>query len=507
MAKERINALREKYIESIMEKTGWSHDAAKTQLDIARQKGIYAKEYTAYKFYEIPIEEHTKKYKEILEAKVQEIQEKLQKLEKVMEQEALQIEEKAQEVILEEVVENVESVSNTEVDPQVKKVVEKTGWSIEYAIDQMEDAKMRLGINFKDYIRYAFYKISHNDQEKKYKDILAKREKQAADKQAELEKTIEKVVKLTGWESEFARTKILDARKRTGCAFKEYVLYKFYELEDVEQETYFLIRDSVRLANKYDVNKEFSKILCDKELTNERFAEYLRRPWCVNTKISEEEFCEKFVNSKRVIYKPLHGNRGKGVEAFDIDAQNAKKVYQELKTYPEGVVEQYVVQHQDLINLAPSSVNTIRIVTISSNTKPVTKDGKFVDVAYSALRIGGGTSIVDNFHSGGMTAAVDLETGKLITDAADMEGNVFAVHPMTGVTIKGFQIPRFDEALKMVTDACVKNKIEGYLGWDIAITEDGPVLIEINLRPGVVLLSTPYIAEKKGMKHVMAKYL
>jgi len=61
--------------------------------------------------------------------------------------------------------------------------------------------------------------------------------------------------------------------------------------------------------------------------------------------------------------------------------------------------------------------------------------------------------------------------------------------------------------MAMVTEAINKNKLEGYLGWDVAIAEDGPILIEVNDRPGVVLLSTPYAAQKKGMKHVLAKYL
>ena len=60
----------------------------------------------------------------------------------------------------------------------------------------------------------------------------------------------------------------------------------------------------------------------------------------------------------------------------------------------------------------------------------------------------------------------------------------------------------------MVKEAIVEKKLDGYLGWDIAITENGPVLIETNLTPGVILFSMPYIAtEKRGMKHVMEKYL
>ncbi len=383
---------------------------------------------------------------------------------------------------------------------QIEEIMKKTGWSRSEAKKQLTATTERLGISAADYIRLKYYKLNEEEQDKKFERLkLRKRNKE--------EKAIHGVMELTGWGHDYTESKILEAHGRTGCTYKEYLIYRFFDLTPEEQEKVFVAKYSRKITAKYDVNKEFNDMLYDKERTNVYFSEYLRRPWCVNTKISLEDFTEKFADSKRVIYKPLDGNRGRGVEAFDIDRENAKEVYDQLITYPDGVVEQYVVQHPQVSQLSPDSVNTVRMVTISSNTKDITADGKRVDIAYAALRIGGGKSIVDNFHSGGMVAAVDLETGKLVTDAADMEGNVYKEHPMTGTVIKGHQIPYFEEAKAMVLDAITKNKVEGYLGWDVAITEDGPVLIEVNVIPGVVLLSMPYVAEKKGMKYVMEKYM
>lgn len=258
---------------------------------------------------------------------------------------------------------------------------------------------------------------------------------------------------------------------------------------------------------KYDVDKEFSYILTDKGKTNEYFEEYLNRPWCVNTRVSQDEFFNTFAGIEKVIYKPIDGNRGKGIKSFKLSNENIKDVYNELSAMPEGVVEAFVVQHPEMSSLNPDSVNTVRIVSISSNRKSVTKGGKNMDIAYAALRIGNGNSVVDNFHSGGMAASIDMATGQLNTAAADMNGNVFDPHPVTGTPIKGFKVPYFDEAVNMVKEAIEKNKIEGYLGWDIAISENGPVLIEVNVSPGVVLLSMPYATEKIGMRKFMEKYL
>lgn len=59
----------------------------------------------------------------------------------------------------------------------------------------------------------------------------------------------------------------------------------------------------------------------------------------------------------------------------------------------------------------------------------------------------------------------------------------------------------------MVREAINEHNIQGYLGWDIAITQTGPVLIEINSNPSTVLLTASYLPDKIGMKHMLAKYL
>ena len=393
---------------------------------------------------------------------------------------------------------------NEATERHIMSVMEKTGWDRAAALAAMRAAKKDYGVSFGSYDRNDFFKYPPEKQ-KAAAEHLAKLKKPG--KSAEKEHAIACIMEATGWDRSLTEEKIAAARERTGCTAKEYFIYRFFELSEEEQGKVFLICDSKKLREKYDTDKQFIAMLCNKEETDEFFEEYLKRQWCVNTKITQNEFIKRFSGVSGVIYKPLGGNRGRGVESFRINSENIADVYNEIASFPPGVVEEYIHQHPDLNRLTDASVNTLRIVTISSKTSPVTPDGRYADAAYAALRIGGGHSVVDNFHSGGMTAAVDLETGIIVTDAADMEGHVFAAHPVTGTVIKGFKVPYFKEAVEMALDAISKNRIGGYIGWDIAITDKGPVLVEVNAGPGVVLLSTPYAAEHKGMKYVMEKYL
>lgn len=320
-------------------------------------------------------------------------------------------------------------------------------------------------------------------------------------------KAIMEIIEKTGWSYERANSELSKAEERTKCTPKEYILYRFYELSEHEQDEVFTIAASREIRKEYD-KKSVTSLFLNKEKTNKFFSKYVKRPWCVNTKISLQDFKEIFSDTDRIIYKPISGHRGDDIESFDISKENIKSVYELLLSYPKGVVEQYVVQHTKMASLNPESVNTVRIVTLSSNETPVLPDGRMLDIAYAGVRMGRTPgAIVDNLHSGGMMAGVDIHTGIIVTDAADRAGNVFSVHPVTGTVIKGFEIPLFNEAIAMVKEAIVEMKIEGYIGWDIAIREDGPVLIECNTSPGSDGLSTPYAHEHKGMKPLMEKYL
>lgn len=340
---------------------------------------------------------------------------------------------------------------------------------------------------------------------------LTEKEKKQARKEALLKKKIENaittVMSIKGWSREETEACFNAAKDNVNCTPKEFVMYKLYDLTPEKQKTYYLACYQKILQKKYGVDKEFVKLLYDKERTNLYFSEYVRRPWCVNTQVTEDEFIKTFENTSRIMYKPNDGHRGYGIKAFTLTPENIKEVYNTLITYPKGVVEEFIVQHPKMSSLSPSSVNSLRFVTISSNTKPVTSDGKMCDVAYSMVRIGRGDSIVDNLHSGGMVALVDLETGIFVTAGADREGKMYDVHPESGTPIKGFTVPFFEEAKEMVLEAIKTKKVEGYLGWDIAISEHGPMLLEVNDRPGSDGLQTAPAQEGKGMFHIMEPYL
>ncbi len=463
--KSTIAENREKAVQLVMEKTGWAHDYAENQmLQAEKNLGISFREYSRCDLFNYAEDE----------------QKRLHKINSSRKKALKSLKER-----------------------RIETVMNAAGWDYEKTVEQLDEAQSK-GIGNRFYVLLQLYQYPTSEHEKIFKEFLDQKKEDQCKKVNEY---YDKIIEVTGWSREQAQEIVSEAKGRTGCTVKEFFIYHFYEFSKEQQERVMLECDSKKIMRRFDVDRELFGILSNKALTNSHFPKCVRRHWCVNTKTTRDEFVELFKDSTKLIYKPIQGHMGFGVEAFEINEKNMDEVYHTISGYPEGMVEEFVKQHPDISKIADSSVNTIRIVTLSSNDKPVTKDGKMFDIAYTSLRIGGGTSIVDNFHSGGMVAVIDKETGRIVTNATDQYGNVFTEHPVSKTKIKGLQIPYYKEALEMITEACTENKLEGYLGWDVAISVDGPELIEANNMPGIVLLSTPYAAEKMDSKKVMEPYM
>ena len=123
----------------------------------------------------------------------------------------------------------------------------------------------------------------------------------------------------------------------------------------------------------------------------------------------------------------------------------------------------------------PGSINTYRIVTINKDEKSY--------LFSSILRIGTSTSgNVDNWAAGGLAIGIDHQSGylKQFGFYKPKYGGKVAKHPDTDVEFAKTKAPCYEEAVELALKAsrCFYN-IRA-IGWDIAITEDGPIIIEGN---------------------------
>ena len=199
-------------------------------------------------------------------------------------------------------------------------------------------------------------------------------------------------------------------------------------------------------------------------------------------KVSVKDFCESFNGS--FFCKVLNGECGDGIFTLELYQEDilinkehcTVEFLTDLLKKAQYLIQERVVQHDEMSRLYPGSLNTIRLVTIKNK-----KTGEIV-VFPSNLRIGAHGSFVDNGSQGGIAVAVHLDSGKLYEYGLQKPpyGTKTLTHPDTGVVFGDFTIPFFDEAKKQASFLHSKLDCISSIGWDIAITPDGPLFIEGN---------------------------
>ncbi|TFH63939.1 MAG: hypothetical protein E4G91_07345 [Candidatus Zixiibacteriota bacterium] len=139
------------------------------------------------------------------------------------------------------------------------------------------------------------------------------------------------------------------------------------------------------------------------------------------------------------------------------------------------LIQEYVEQHEILQRIQPHSLNTLRVVTFIN-------DGGEVEVLATMVKLGLGASTVDNLSKGGFAARVD-EGGILQKAILEESGSYEPAekHPTTNQQIEGVRLPFFDEAVALAIRAQLHIPQLRTLGWDIAITPKGPIIIETNV--------------------------
>lgn len=272
------------------------------------------------------------------------------------------------------------------------------------------------------------------------------------------------------------------------CAIKyqsgyvDYLLFEMWNLNNKERKT-VLTRGKNNVFVKYYNNKNYNHIFLNKNEFNEKFKKYLNREYIILNKNNKKEF-EKFIKNKKIIFcKPINGTHGDNMEKIVVKDFKGD-LYDYLINKNLLLIEEVVRQCKEMNDLYPYSINTVRIITVNRY------DGK-VKVVAAYQRIGNSGRIVDNYNGGGMVVPINEQTGIIEYPAVDKLKNIYYKHPITNTDIVGFKIPMYKEAVNLAKKAAKVVKEIRYVGWDIAITDKGPVIIEGNEYPGHDIYQLP----------------
>ena len=282
---------------------------------------------------------------------------------------------------------------------------------------------------------------------------------------------------------------------RYGAAFTDYFMFRFYGRPGRERREFITMNKNNKLIAF--MNDPSKRHLLDKKTDLvEHFRAYMHREILVLGKTPRGEVVG-FIERHPVLFaKKNYMFSAKGVERFDCkDYANAEELYDHIVSAGFDLIEEPIVQHPDMARLYPGAVNTLRVVTVLIDD--------VCDIVFAALKTGN-QGTVDNMNAGGLSAAVQVDTGVVYTDGVIKNGGTYEAHPVTGIVYKGYQIPMWDQVKELVGRAAREVPTIRLVGWDVAITSEGPILVEGNYLPGYDLLQLP---DMTGRMWILRKYM
>ena len=291
---------------------------------------------------------------------------------------------------------------------------------------------------------------------------------------------------------------ILGCSVKYTTSFKEYFMYRFFNHDRATRGTYAGSGVMHRFTTQMNDRQRWD-IFRSKALFYQHFGQLMGRQ-CLYLQESTPEafaFADWIAERPLVVAKPNYGARGRSVAFVDTTRVRPEEIFATLLRKGQDFIEEPIRQHEALQKLNPSCVNTIRVITICTETE--------VDVIGTVMRLGVGGSQVDNMFTGGIAAPVDPATGQVYHAALSNApwSPHYEVHPDTQEPILGFQVPLWGSVLELAR--CAARIVPGVrtVGWDIAVTSAGAILVEGNDNWNVALWQ---ISTDEGQLEVLRRY-
>ena len=265
------------------------------------------------------------------------------------------------------------------------------------------------------------------------------------------------------------------AFRKHRVTYSEYMFsYEYWHLDEEERDEFISTSEMQCIYRKLGAH-EVRNVFYNKECFLQVFNSFSHRWWALARMLTLDQFKVKLANFD-IIVKPVDGTRGKGVQKISMGSiDDLACLFQDIQDN-NRLVEECIVECEELSEFHPSSLNTIRVVTISN--------GDNFKVFGALLRMGRHGSVIDNTHAGGIFAPINVENGVIEVDAIDAQNNHYSIHPDSGKPINGFKIPEWDRIVETCRMASKAIPNIHFAGWDLCVTKKGEIeIIEGNHAP------------------------
>lgn len=268
--------------------------------------------------------------------------------------------------------------------------------------------------------------------------------------------------------------------KEKGCTLALYLDLDLYRMPEQEKENIYFNAEYYNLI--YKINPTANRD-CIALKTNyiTRMPDLLGRS-CLNLKTASLEEFTGFIREHPSFFaKRSHMSFGYGLHIYrNTDPEQAGKIYRECQDNRSYMIEEFIKQHPEMDRLFPTVVSTIRLCTLR------TKEG--IQLVFEPEITVATAGETDSIHSRKPVYKIWIhqESGRLYDKGFYIDnstgkmtyGDTF--HKDSGVIFSDFTIPYWQECQLLVKTAAERFPELAYIGWDVGISVNGPLIIEGN---------------------------
>ena len=157
------------------------------------------------------------------------------------------------------------------------------------------------------------------------------------------------------------------------------------------------------------------------------------------------------------------------------DEVSIRHLYDEMIAHYAYLIQSTTKNHATLAAITPYLATT-RLYNFF--------DGDGLVSLYPLIKIPANSNIADNYwREGNLLASIDAETGKItrVITGTGLEQSEVTHHPDSNIALLGLEIPHWN-AVKALNEQCARLfEPLHFVSTDIAITDDGPVVVEVNI--------------------------
>ncbi|MBS4014231.1 MAG: hypothetical protein KGZ97_10825 [Bacteroidetes bacterium] len=284
-----------------------------------------------------------------------------------------------------------------------------------------------------------------------------------------------------------------------GFLSESYVIYNFKENNHKDY-----LSDYRRFVKTPFINTNFGYLIDNKFIFDLYFSNTIKSLGLINSGLlfAKDEvkplttaINELLSKGCSLVIKPLGGGGGFGIlflkstpsgNYINDESYSDESLRSKLKD-PKGYI---LYNHFNQLGFSnsfyPQALNTLRVVTMIN---PKTQE-PFIPIAvhrFGTFKSGN----VDNWSSGGLSAGIDVDTGKMGKAVAYLRKDKLewqSVHPDTGKQIEGVVIPNWLKVKEIILQTARKTSMIPYVGWDVVLSNDDVFILEANTNSDVNLL-------------------